>query len=186
MERLGAIGGPQAVAALVRVLSSGTDPELRQRAALALGATKSPEAVGPLAEALRTDRAAAAGAATALGAIGTAESAVALGEAYGRVATSSPFDRTLAERLVAALAQIGDPAAADPLASVLESEPLLNQNDADELTTYKAIRLNAARALAERGDERAREPLTQLLQDADLRFEAQAALDVLDEKARSL
>ena len=78
---IGRVGLKAGVAPLLAALAADAEPEVRQMAAFALGLLRDPSAVAPLREALRDASPLVQGrAAEALGAIGDAPSAPAIGE----------------------------------------------------------------------------------------------------------
>ena len=97
---VGRVGLPEGVPALVRLLQTDTDPEVKQMAAFALGLIGDQSAVEPLRAALADPLPLVAGrAAEALGLIGDTASAPAIGKlvaAHAAAAAAVPADETRA------------------------------------------------------------------------------------------
>ena len=140
---------------LIKKLSEG-DVEARQRAAIALGNEKNPDAVEPLIKALDDqDDFVRDFAVKALGNIGDSR---ALKPLVGALKDESLLVRRSA---ATALGNLGDAAAVDPLLDALNTASFM-------------VRRAAARALGKLGDPRVIDPLIEALGDDDIYIENSA------------
>ena len=163
------------VKGLIKALGYTKDARIRRQAAVGLGALGNRQAVPPLIGALQDENAGVRRcAATALGELGDVQAVDPL------IAVLSGFDSSVRQAAVRALAKMPDPRALAPLASLFKGEWGNSDTRVQMLQMFKAlgatelligalkdkqeaVRLEAVRALSERGDLQTIEPLAAAL-----------------------
>ncbi len=162
-EALGKIGGDEALKALQHLLETKSDEVLRQKVVAALGAMHDARALPALTDALAVERQHVSGAAQAMARIGGPEAVQALTN-YLRAQAGQQHGVGM-EAVVAALASISDPSTTEALIGLIDLGLQPAQN----------IRMQIARALAERGHPRGKELLEELRKSPSVELQTEAA-----------
>jgi len=177
-EALGSIGGPEVRDGMIDILSQNASASRREQAAEILGQIGDPAAVPALSDATRydTELGVKLAACTALGQIGGGDAARALKGLLELNSGSPPKYQDLISPAVKSLALIKNNVSTEALVALFADSRQF-------VGGFENVRLVAAKALAKRGDPRARAMLEELREIPETRIEATNALQELEQQS---